>query len=447
MAGFGFAKPRAVSVGAGDIPRPQDLSMRDKILMLSAALQGDQQTLQSIPLLAAAKQRQADERTWRTDLARDLQGVPMRRQAAVKNDEGEDITQAFGPEIETVRGPRPTLRDLAPRLLEGRGRGYDIKDEIELLKATDPEYKYERGVRYDPRDPNAPKEIADVDKGQVRLYDANDKFVGVMNANGYVQSVAELERAKAQATEGAKAEFDVGKYDLPDGSTQQLTRAEAVSRLSGGVPRVGGGTVDLPQPTGRSPAPTAGFGRSQTPAEAELAKQRAATQADIEKLTPKAKSALETLDRKTKFVLDTLRKAKEQTSGGLGGSAGVNALLSGIPETKAYNLDATIDTIEAAIGFDELQQMRDNSPTGGAVGNLTERELALLSSLRGSLKQGQSPEQLRGNIDRAISELEKISSERQAAFRRQYGEGRSATGARTPSLAEIDAALARKGAR
>lgn len=44
--------------------------------------------------------------------------------------------------------------------------------------------------------------------------------------------------------------------------------------------------------------------------------------------------------------------------------------------------------------------MRDSSPTGGALGNVTEKELALLQAVRGSLKQAQTPEQILYNLMR-----------------------------------------------
>ena len=44
--------------------------------------------------------------------------------------------------------------------------------------------------------------------------------------------------------------------------------------------------------------------------------------------------------------------------------------------------------------------MRENSPTGGALGQVTERELAFLQSVEGSLDQAQSEDQLRQILQR-----------------------------------------------
>ena len=72
--------------------------------------------------------------------------------------------------------------------------------------------------------------------------------------------------------------------------------------------------------------------------------------------------------------------------------------LAGVGGTRAADTKATIDTIAANMAFDALAEMRAASPTGGALGQITENELALLSSTMASLKQSQSPEQFKRNV-------------------------------------------------
>lgn len=71
-----------------------------------------------------------------------------------------------------------------------------------------------------------------------------------------------------------------------------------------------------------------------------------------------------------------------------------------IPGTDAYNLERKIDTIKANVGFSALQAMRAASPTGGALGQVSEMENRLLQATLGSLDIGQSPEQLRANLEK-----------------------------------------------
>jgi hypothetical protein len=80
---------------------------------------------------------------------------------------------------------------------------------------------------------------------------------------------------------------------------------------------------------------------------------------------------------------------------GFGGS-----LLRNVPGTSAYDVSALSQTIRANIGFDRLQQMREASPTGGALGSVSDIELATLQSVLGNLDQAQSQEQFESNLSR-----------------------------------------------
>lgn len=51
-----------------------------------------------------------------------------------------------------------------------------------------------------------------------------------------------------------------------------------------------------------------------------------------------------------------------------------------IPTTDARQLSGRVDTLKSALSFDRLQQMRDESKTGGALGNVSNVELGLLGS-------------------------------------------------------------------
>lgn len=101
---------------------------------------------------------------------------------------------------------------------------------------------------------------------------------------------------------------------------------------------------------------------------------------------------------KTASIVNTINSALEQVSGSTAGVGGT--LLSRLPGTSATDLQANLETIQANLGFDQLQAMRDASPTGGALGQVSERELLALQSTVASLRQDQSPAQLRANIEK-----------------------------------------------
>jgi alpha-mannosidase len=75
-------------------------------------------------------------------------------------------------------------------------------------------------------------------------------------------------------------------------------------------------------------------------------------------------------------------------------------LAAGVGGTAARDLKGLLDTVKANAGFDRLQAMRDASPTGGALGQVSERELAFLQSTIGNLEQSQSKEQITYNLKR-----------------------------------------------
>lgn len=77
----------------------------------------------------------------------------------------------------------------------------------------------------------------------------------------------------------------------------------------------------------------------------------------------------------------------------------MGSIASNIGGTAALDLRETLGTIKANIGFDKLQSMRDASPTGGALGQVSEFENRLLQAVYGSLEQAQSEEQLLRNLD------------------------------------------------
>lgn len=108
--------------------------------------------------------------------------------------------------------------------------------------------------------------------------------------------------------------------------------------------------------------------------------------------TPEQKRAI---DFKFGETIGTIRQA-------IGGtnmlSAGLAEVTSGVPMTPALNLASDIQTIKANIGFDKLQQMRDLSPTGGALGQVAVQELDALQNSIASLDQKLSPDRLKSNL-------------------------------------------------
>lgn len=77
--------------------------------------------------------------------------------------------------------------------------------------------------------------------------------------------------------------------------------------------------------------------------------------------------------------------------GDLSGVTGIGALGARIPGTDWADVNAKLTTLKARSAFGSLQEMRANSPTGGALGAVSERELDLLQNAETQLSQSQSP--------------------------------------------------------
>jgi len=92
----------------------------------------------------------------------------------------------------------------------------------------------------------------------------------------------------------------------------------------------------------------------------------------------------------------------EMATGWLGARA------ANVEGSDAYNLRQTLLSLEANIAFDALNQMRAASQTGGALGNVTERELALLSATYGSIDPSQSGSVLEYNLKRLEWAMDKV---------------------------------------
>jgi len=78
----------------------------------------------------------------------------------------------------------------------------------------------------------------------------------------------------------------------------------------------------------------------------------------------------------------------------------VGDLLKGVGGTGAKDLQASLSTVKANIGFDRLQRMRKNSKTGAALGSVSEGEREALEATFGNIQQSQTGQQLRRNLIR-----------------------------------------------
>lgn len=123
-------------------------------------------------------------------------------------------------------------------------------------------------------------------------------------------------------------------------------------------------------------------------------------------------------------VIDSISNATKLV--GKSSTGFIGARSRGFEGSPAYNLAAEIETIKANLGFDRLQQMRDNSPTGGALGSVAVQELTALQSTISNLDPNQSEDQLRANLDRVKTHYENwMNAVKSAIHDEQIGAARS----------------------
>lgn len=144
----------------------------------------------------------------------------------------------------------------------------------------------------------------------------------------------------------------------------------------------------------------------------------------LDKQSQSANAAIAGADR----IINEVGEAKAKVSGF---TAGLGSYLSVLPLTEAKDLSKRLTTIKANLGFDRLQQMRDASPTGGALGQVAVQELIALQSTIASLDQDQSPAQLKQALDKIETSYAKWRETVMQA-------GKSTTGNQAAGAREID---------
>lgn len=253
-------------------------------------------------------------------------------------------------------------------------------------------------------------------------------------------------------------QFERAQGAVPDGTQVQMPERQVAQFSPGG--QVAQAPQGGSQFVGQSPAEKAA---AETAArqQAELAylpaRQQIETQGAIDRTigTERAKGQIEREGgrNKARLSLDqaTARLSRVDELVGsilprinIGTAGWAGNALSNIPGTAAADLRKDIGTLQAIAGFDELNAMRASSPTGGALGNVTERELAFLQSVVRNIENSQSPQQLERNLRSFQQELRGSWQRVNDAYQQDYGQGGGPQGgqpavqrARNPQTGEV----------
>lgn len=108
-----------------------------------------------------------------------------------------------------------------------------------------------------------------------------------------------------------------------------------------------------------------------------------------------------------KNIEEARKLAQQGSMFGIVPNIGLGSYMNWVPGTAGHDLERALETIKANIGFDKLQEMRAASPTGGALGAVSDFENKLLQSTLSNLATSQSPEAFMRNL----SEVERVYNE------------------------------------
>lgn len=315
---------------------------------------------------------------------------------------GRGLAGAFGVDVQDPAIKRATmLRQMASQFDTNSVEG--LKQMAQALQSTDPELGFQVMQRAQAmelaqaktltQEAQAAKSLAE--QGKILRGEAKDE-----------QLRAELASLPPEADDKA-VESIVRKYGKPDDIFKTLERrstAEANRIAKAELEREKAEQRELEKQRDRDfkqqlVAMTAAAKSSMTGVQRELAEQRLADlkskQTDKEE---KKEAAKQFAINHANKVVEDVTAAKSLVSGTTSGLVGKGS--SFVPGTDAYNLNQRLLTIKANLGFDRLQQMRDASPTGGALGQVAVQELQALQATVGSLELGQTKQELQKNLDK-----------------------------------------------
>jgi hypothetical protein len=322
---------------------------------------------------------------------------------------GRGLAGAFGVDVQDPAIKRATmLRQMASQFDTNTPEG--LKQMAQALQGTDPELGFQvmqraqameleqaktktQAAQTLTQEAQAAKYLAE--EGKILRGEAKDE-----------QLRAELASLPPEADDKA-VESIVRKYGKPDDIFKTLERkstAEANRIAKAELEREKAEQREIEKQRDRDfkqqmAAISASARSSMTSVQRELAEQRLSDlkSKQTDKEEKKEASKQFAINHANK-VIDDVTAAKSLVSGTTTGLVGAGS--SFVPGTDAYNLKQRLLTIKANLGFDRLQQMRDASPTGGALGQVAVQELQALQATVGSLELGQTRQELQQNLDK-----------------------------------------------
>lgn len=136
----------------------------------------------------------------------------------------------------------------------------------------------------------------------------------------------------------------------------------------------------------------------------------------------------QTLDSSRASLRGLAQAANELKShAGLPGITGLRGALPNVPGTAAANAQALLNTLKSKVAFGTLQDMRANSKTGGALGNVSDAEGKRLESYLAALDNAQDEEQMKSSLQRIVDFVEEADSRLLNAYNMKHKKSEAAS--------------------
>lgn len=233
------------------------------------------------------------------------------------------------------------------------------------------------------------------------------------NVSPYQQQSLANQRAGLQL-QGANTYWNTG-MDIPIPGIPSFAPGAGPRGPALGVPAQGPASAPAAGATAQPPAaaPASATPAGLTPKDASELKAKRIEEA------PGARKALDYTNQITDHSLEQIKILKE--SGGMNAITGPVAGRLPSVRGESTTAQAALDALNSALSVTALQEMRDQSKTGGAVGQVTEREWAFLARAKANLIQSQTTEQFEKNLQTLEETLRRLQTRAREAYANTYG--------------------------
>jgi hypothetical protein len=214
--------------------------------------------------------------------------------------------------------------------------------------------------------------------------------------------------------------FDDGTYQIE----KDVYEPERINMLNTGKEFVGVGQYGskpqevAPVPISESPDTTARLDPNRAAAVAEATSEaevtgrtRAENAAGAPTAAFNARAMIDQLKENQSVVRKAMKQAKGTTTGLVG------SFLKYIPGTGAFDLETTLSTINSNLGLTALTNLKQSGATLGAV---SEKELELLLSKVANLRQAQSEQQFKSQLNDVLRSYDRTITNIQNELRVKY---------------------------